>query len=106
MKDRVLRDFTREDIARIAGAFHKGPTGKGYEDAAGFCFSAGLEDIKKHDYVLTPGRYVGAEEQEDDGEPFAQKMQRLTAQLNEQFAESNRLEKEIRKNLGALGYGG
>lgn len=106
MKDRVLRDFTREDIARIADTFHKWQTGKGYEDAAGFCFSAGLADIQKHDFVLTPGRYVGAEEQEDDGEPFAEKMQRLTAQLNDQFAESNRLEQEIRKNLGALGYGG
>lgn len=61
-------------------------------------------DIKKHDFVLTPGRYVGAEEQDDDGEPFAEKMTRLTEQLSEQFAESGRLEVEIKKNLAGLGY--
>ena len=71
---------------------------------AGFCYSASLDDIKKHDFVLTPGRYVGAEEQEDDGEPFAEKMTRLTEQLREQFAESERLETEIKRNLGGLGY--
>jgi len=66
--------------------------------------SATLEDIKKHDYVLTPGRYVGAAEQEDDGEPFSDKMARLTAQLKEQFEESDKLEAEIKKNLAGLGY--
>ncbi len=71
----------------------------------GFCYAATLEDIRKHDYVLTPGRYVGAEEQEEDGEVFEDKMARLTAQLAEQFAESAKLEGEIKKNLAGLGYG-
>ena len=70
----------------------------------GFCKSVSLEEITKHDFVLTPGRYVGAEEQEDDGEPFAEKITRLTGLLGEQFAESERLEAEIKRNLGELGY--
>ncbi|OIP44221.1 MAG: restriction endonuclease subunit M, partial [Fibrobacteres bacterium CG2_30_45_31] len=104
MKDRVLRDFKPEDIARISDTFHAWKTGKDYADQAGYCYSAKLADLQKNDYVLTPGRYVGAPEQEADTEPFAGKMQRLTAQLKEQFAESSRLEKQIKKNLGALGY--
>ena len=68
MKDRVLRDFTREDIASIADTFHDWQQGKNYEDKPGFCFAASLEEIQKHDFVLTPGRYVGASEQDDDGE--------------------------------------
>ena len=104
MKDRVLRDFTPEDIATITDTFHAWQRGEGYEDVAGFCKAASLEEIRKHDFVLTPGRYVGAEEQEDDGEPFAEKMARLTGQLREQFAESDRLEVEIKRNLGGLGY--
>ncbi len=75
-----------------------------YKDTPGFCYSASLNDIKKHDYVLTPGRYVGAADQEEDSEPFAEKMARLTAQLKEQFEESDRLEGEIRKNLAVIGY--
>ncbi len=106
MKDRVLRDFTVEDIKKIADTFHAWQLGEGYEDVAGFCYSASLDDIRKHEHVLTPGRYVGAEEQEDDGEVFADKMVRLTAQLAEQFAESAKLEGEIKKNLAGLGYGG
>lgn len=104
MRDRVLRDFTQEDIAKITDTYHAWQRGEKYEDIAGFCKSASLEDIVKHDFVLTPGRYVGAEEQEDDGEPFADKMVRLTGLLQEQFAESERLEAEIKKNLGGLGY--
>jgi type I restriction enzyme M protein len=73
-----------------------------YADVAGFCKSVALEEIRKHDYVLTPGRYVGAPEVEDDGEPFEQKMKRLTATLEEQFAESAKLEKAIRKNLDLI----
>ncbi|MEA3404990.1 MAG: class I SAM-dependent DNA methyltransferase, partial [Pseudomonadota bacterium] len=110
MKDRVLRDFTKEDLATITDTYHRWQTGDGYEDIAGFCASVfSLEDdaqgsasvaggrkpgatIQKHDYVLTPGRYVGAAEQEDDGEPFAEKMARLTAQLKTQFEESDKLE--------------
>ena len=104
MLDRVLRDFTNEDVAKIADTFHAWQRGESYEDVAGFCKSASLNEIQKHDFVLTPGRYVGAREQEDDGEPFADKMARLTEQLRKQFAESNRLESEIRQNLGGLGY--
>ena len=104
MKDRVLRDFTAEDIAKIASTFHAWQMDKDYQDEAGFCFAAQLADIQKHDFVLTPGRYVGAAEQGDDGEPFAEKMMRLTEQLREQFAESDRLEAEIKRNLRGLGY--
>ncbi|WP_278421362.1 type I restriction-modification system subunit M [Stutzerimonas kunmingensis] len=105
MKDRVLRDFTLDDIRKVAETFHAWQHGEGYENVAGFCYSASLEDIRKHEHVLTPGRYVGAEVQEDDGEAFADKMARLTAQLAEQFAESATLEEEIKKNLAGLGYG-
>lgn len=106
MKDRVLRDFAPADIRKIADTFHAWKKGEGYVDEAGYSKAAKLEDIKKHDYVLTPGRYVGAAEQETDGEPFEDKMARLTAQLNEQFGESGRLEAAIRENLARLGYGG
>jgi type I restriction enzyme M protein len=104
MKDRVLRDFTNEDIAKIADIFHAWQSGEDYEDEKGFCFSAKLEDMQKHDYVLTPGRYVGAADAEEDSEPFPEKMQRLTAQLKSQFEESDRLEKAIKENLAGLGY--
>ncbi|MGL5223619.1 MAG: SAM-dependent methyltransferase, partial [Plesiomonas shigelloides] len=110
MKDRVLRDFTRDDIQKVADLYHAWKTGAkvngmAYEDQAGFCKSATLNEIKKHDFVLTPGRYVGAEEELDDGIPFAEKMAALTAKLSEQFAESATLEAEIKKNLEGLGYG-
>lgn len=109
MKDRVLRDFTDNDIAKITNALHAWQQGtnfegEAYQDEKGFCFSAELNDIQKHDYVLTPGRYVGAVEKEDDGEPFSEKMNRLTAQLKDQFAQSAELEQEIKKNLKGLGY--
>jgi type I restriction enzyme M protein len=104
MKDRVLRDFTKEDISKIVKTFHAWQQNDGYEDEKGFCYSASFEEIEKHDFVLTPGRYVGAAEQEEDDEPFAEKMARLTAQLKKQFAESDRLEGEIKKNLAGLGY--
>ncbi len=104
MKDRVLRDFKPKDIKDIADSFHAWQKGEDYEDKPGFCASVNLEDIRKHDHVLTPGRYVGAAEEEDDGEPFPEKMQRLTGQLKEQLTQSAELEKAIRKNLGGLGY--
>ncbi len=104
MKDRVLRDFTKEDIAKISSTFHSWKTGESYEDEAGFCYSAKLADMQKHDFVLTPGRYVGAVAQEEDSEPFAEKMARLTVQLKGQFEESDRLEGEIKQNLAGLGY--
>jgi type I restriction enzyme M protein len=109
MIDRVHRDLTDADIQRIAGTYHawRGDKGAGkYKDIAGFCKSAKLEEIRGHGHVLTPGRYVGAEEAEDDGEPFEEKMKRLTATLEDQFAESARLEKAIRANLKGLGFQG
>jgi len=106
MKDRVLRDFAPADIRKIADTFHAWKKGEGYADEAGYSKAAKLEDIKKHDYVLTPGRYVGTAEQEADSELFEEKMARLTTQLNEQFGESARLETAIRENLARLGYGG
>ena len=109
MKDRVLRDFNFEDIEKVADLYHAWKTGESvnnitYEDEAGFCKSATLDEIAKHDFVLTPGRYVGAKAEEDDGIPFSEKMSTLTAQLSEQFKESNQLETEIKKNLAGLGY--
>jgi type I restriction enzyme M protein len=106
MKDRVLRDFTQEDIAKIVNTFHRWQQNEGYEDEKGFCYSASLQDIEKHDFVLTPGRYVGAADQEEDPEPFAEKMARLTADLKKQFEESDRLEGEIKRNLERLGFWG
>jgi len=107
--DRVHRELTEEEIARIAGTYHawRGDKGAGkYADVAGFCKSATIDEIRGHGHVLTPGRYVGAAEVEEDDEPFEEKMKRLTGQLEEQFAEGARLEKAIRENLKGLGYGG
>jgi type I restriction enzyme M protein len=105
--DRVHRELTDEEIGKIAATYHawRGEAGAGtYEDVPGFCKSASLEEIRKNGYVLTPGRYVGAEDVEDDGEPFDEKMKRLTALLHHQFTESQNLEKTIRENLKGLGY--
>jgi type I restriction enzyme M protein len=105
--DRIHRDLTNEDIARITRTYHawRGEKESGkYEDVPGFCKSATLQQIAWHGHALTPGRYVGAEEREDDGEPFEEAMTRLVAKLGEQFAESARLEKAIRTNLKGLGY--
>lgn len=106
--DRVHRELTDEDIARIASTYHawRGDEGAGkYEDLPGFCKSATTDEIAAHAFVLTPGRYVGAEDVADNDEPFAEKMQRLTVTLSEQFADSTKLEKAIRSNLKELGYG-
>lgn len=104
MKDRVLRDFTPDDIRKVANTFHTWQSSENYEAVPGYCAAVDVLQIKKHDFVLTPGRYVGAPDQEDDGEPFVDKMARLTGQLREQFAESDRIEAEIKRNLGGLGY--
>ncbi len=109
MVDRTHRELTDEDIARIASTYHawRGEKDAGeYADVPGFCKSATLEEIRKHGHVLTPGRYVGAEAQEDDGEPFEEKMKRLTATLREQQAEAAKLDAAIAANLKELGYGG
>ena len=103
MVDRKHRDFTDEDINKIADTFAAFQEGK-CEDVKGFCAAISTEDIAAQDYILTPSRYVGVEEQEDDGEPFEEKMKRLTGELSELFAKSHELEEKIRKNLGAIGY--
>lgn len=108
MVDRTHRELTDGDIARIASTYHawRGETDAGdYEDVPGFSKSAPLDEVRKHGHVLTPGRYVGAEAQEDDGEPFEEKMKRLVAQLREQQAEAARLDAAIAANLKELGYG-
>jgi type I restriction enzyme M protein len=106
MKDRVLRDFTEDDIGKIAGTFRawRASPNPAYADASGFSKSANLPEIISHGHVLTPGRYVGAEDVEDDGEGFDVKMSRLTAELADQFVESAKLESAIKANLKGLGY--
>ncbi len=116
--DRVHRELSDEDIEKIAGTYHAWRGDKEavrpehvegrttYQDIPGFCKAAKLEDIRKHGHVLTPGRYVGAEAVEDDGEPFDEKMKRLTATLREQQKESAKLDAAIAANLKELGYGG
>lgn len=103
MVDRKHRDFTEEDIQKLADTFESFQNGT-LEEVKGFCAVADLQTIEKQDYILTPGRYVGIEEQEDDGEPFEEKMARLTSELAGMFAKSHELEEEIRKKLGAIGY--
>lgn len=118
LENRVNRVFDDEDIQKVATTYHSWKQDKDapvssasdrdrvpYDDVPGFCKSAGLDEVRSHDYVLTPGRYVGAAETEDDDEEFAKKMTRLTAVLHSQFAESGRLEQAIRTNLRAIGYG-
>jgi type I restriction enzyme M protein len=120
MIDRVHRELTDEDIAKIADTYHlwrgdphplgegrgEGNAGATYEDVPGFCKSATLDEIRKHGHVLTPGRYVGTEAAEEDDEPFEEKMRRLTATLREQTEEGRRLDAAIAANLRELGYGG
>lgn len=103
LADRKHRDFSDEDIKRIADTFEAFQEGI-LEDEKGFCAVVETADIAKQDYILTPGRYVGIEEQEDDGEPFEEKMKRLTSELSEMFARSHELEGEIKERLGAIGY--
>ena len=110
MTDRTHRELTKDDIARIANTYHSWRDRSGdyedvYEDAPGFCKSRHTgRRSPSHDHVLTPGRYVGAEPQPDDGEPFAEKMTRLAAQWREQQAEAARLDAEISANLESLGF--
>ena len=103
MVSRRLRELTEEDIGKLADTFNAFEAGT-LEDVAGFCAVATTEEIAKQDYILTPGRYVGIAEQEDDGEPFEEKMARLTGELSELFLQSADLEKEIRKQLGGIGF--
>jgi type I restriction enzyme M protein len=115
MISRTQKEFSEEDIARITGTYHSWRSDKYkpgaevsspvYTDEPGYCKSATLEDISKHDFVLTPGRYVGAAALEDDGIPFETKMSEMTQTLYQQMEESAKLDKVIRKNLEVLGYG-
>lgn len=105
MINRRNKEFALEDIAKIAGTYHawRGEGGV-YEDQAGFCKAATIDEVRANYYVLMPGRYVGTEEAEDDGIPFEDKMNALTAQLAEQFARGNELQERIRENLKGIGY--
>ena len=103
MVSRKLRELTDTDIARIADTYKAYAAGT-LEDEKGFYAVVTTQDIAKQDYILTPGRYVGIEEQEDDGEPFEEKMARLTGELSGLFEQSHKLETEIREKLGAIGY--
>ena len=107
MVDRTHRELTDEDVSRIAGTYHAWRSDNGgevYEDVPGFCKSASLDDVRHYDYVLTPGRYVGVEPQEEDDEPFEDKMRRLTGEWREQVAEARRLDATIEANLTMLGF--
>lgn len=103
--DRRHRELSDEDIKKIAETYHnwRNINGK-YEDIKGFCKAATIDEIREHEYILTPGRYVGIEEVEDDGVDFEEKMENLTSELAELFAKSRHLEDEIKKNLRGLGY--
>ena len=103
MVTRAVRELMEPDIRKIADTFESFRNGT-LEDEAGYCAVKTLQDIKAQDYILTPGRYVGIAEQEDDGEPFDEKMKRLTSELSGLFAESHRLEDEIKKQLGSVGF--
>lgn len=104
MVTRRLRELSDEDIKKIADTYHNFQNNENYENIKGFCYSATIEDIKLNDYVLTPGRYVGVVDAEDDGIPFEEKMRNITSELSKQFEESHKLEEEIKKNLKAIGY--
>ena len=108
MVDRTHRELAKDDIARIAKTYHAWRGDKDasqkYTDVPGFCKSATLEEIRKHGYVLTPGRFVGAEAAPEETEPFEEKMRRLVAQLRKQTAEARRLDRAIADNLKHLGF--
>ncbi|QJA08587.1 SAM-dependent DNA methyltransferase [Romboutsia sp. CE17] len=104
MVSRRLRELSDEDIKKIANTYISWQNEENYEDIQGFCKVASIDEIREHDFILTPGRYVGIEEVEDDGEPFEEKMERLTSTLAMQFEKSRELEDEIRRQLGGIGY--
>lgn len=103
MVDRKHRDFSDDDIQKLADTFSQFQDGT-LEDVKGFCAVVDTKEIEKQDYILTPGRYVGIEEVEEDDEPFEEKMARLTSELSDMFKKNHELEEEIRKNLEAIGY--
>ena len=105
MKNRVERILTDDDISKISDTVQSWRNDEDYEDVPGFCYKAKFEEIEKNSFVLTPGRYVGAPEEEDDGEPFDEKMKRLTSLLKEQQEEGAELDHQIAENLKRIGYG-
>jgi type I restriction enzyme M protein len=106
MVDRRHRELTAEDIEKISNTYRawRGESDKKYQNIRGFCKSASLDEIGKQQWILTPGRYVGAEEEEDDGEAFDEKMKRLTSELSEQMKQSQTLDHEIKKKLDSIGF--
>ena len=103
MKDRVHRDLADDDIETITDTYHNWRKGNGYEDVKGYCKSATIEEIQKHKHVLTPGRYVGIPDEEDDGIPFEEKMADLSATLKGQMEKEAELNKEIKDQLSNIG---
>jgi len=106
--DRRHKELTDEDIKKISDAYHiwRGEIkGKKYQDIQGFCKSATLDEIKKSEWILTPGRYVGTEEEGEDKEAFKEKMKRFTFELSKQMEDSKKIDSEIKKNLESIGYG-
>ena len=103
MVTRKLRELSEEDILKIAGTYDKYVEGT-LKDEKGYCATVGIEEIAKQEYILTPGRYVGIAETQDDGEPFEEKMTRLTTELGELFQKSHELEAEIKKQLASIGF--
>lgn len=104
MVTRRLRELSVEDIKKIANTYHNYQNDENYNNIKGFCYSATTEEIETNDFVLTPGRYVGVEDNQVDDIPFEEKMKSMTSELSKQFKESHRLEEEIRKNMRAIGY--
>lgn len=103
MVSRKLRELTSEDVGKIAGFFTAFEAGT-LADEKGFCAVVAIEEIAKQDFVLTPGRYVGVADAEEDGEPFEEKMTRLTGELSELFVQSRKAEEEIKKQLSSIGF--
>jgi len=104
MIDRRVKELSEDDIQKVADTYHNWKNDNEYVDIQGFCKVASTDEISANDYVLTPGRYVGIEEVEDDGIPFEEKMENLTKEISQQFKESRELEEKIRNTLGGIGY--
>jgi type I restriction enzyme M protein len=104
--DRTRKEFSDGDVAKIAGVYHAWREGKGYQDVPGFCKSAKLDEIRGHNHVLTPGRYVGAADTEDDDVAFPERLAALRGKLEAQFSEADKIAATIRKNLGGFGFDG
>jgi len=102
---RKLNILTDEHIQTIANTYRAWRKGEGYKDIPGFCKSVTIDEVRRNDYILTPGRYVGTPESQEEEEPFEGKMMRLTKQLAEQFAKDEELKEKIKKSLGEMGYG-